>query len=631
MRYEIAILDSAKKTAAILTGTVYARLREKVNGMSVITVETVERSEWQHITAGTSFLRLRTLPDETYTLFRVKEVKKSRERERPSLIITGRHILADTAEEVFADAVDCVNYSPRQLMDLVLGYSVFIKGSVQLSDTVPYVRFEYETIWECLLRICSLTGGELELDVANGEINLLASIGSANNVVFSYGLNLKGAVRTINTSRLANRVYGVGGGNPPLNLISATLSGGSKYAEDTSSIEQFGLSEAVYHEPTLEEVVNLVATPALDGDYSGGLCENWTNSGATVSKNTDPDYYLYGRASQRVQTAGAGQGVQQVVSVTAGVIYSLLANIFITSGSVRILVQDGTSSYKRPEPVTGSGLATIRIENWKANNTSVTVKIAQEGEGSADFHVDSVQIAQGVRAKPFTAGKSADMLWNRTVEYLNAHKEPRLTYDIDLVDLYGDIRAGHESDRFGLGDTVTVSDPTLNLEVVTRVMERDVDILHPWRVRVRLDNPAQNLIDVLVSIRKAQEEGVKHTRTAMAESSSAAEAGSTRIGFSRQAYRFSGIITVNTWNSLSWSAGTLRVGNGYYEIMTGSASGLAASFVYYFYFNRTSPTIFSYTTSMTQAEGEDRILVFAVTTTTSPDLCKVYPLGVIHV
>ena len=32
-----------------------------------------------------------------------------------------------------------------------------------------------------------------------------------------------------------------------------------------------------------------------------------------------------------------------------------------------------------------------------------------------------------------------------------------------------------------------------------------------------------------------------------------------------------------------------------------------------------------------EAEGEDRILVFAVTTTTSPTLCKVHPLGIIHI
>ena len=630
MRYEIEVLDSSKDTVAVLSGTVRAELREKVNGMAVLAIETVERSEWEYITAGTSFLRIRPLTDETYSTFRVKEVKKSRRRERPSLSATGRHILTDTMEEVFADAVDCINYTPQELAELVLDHSSYDTGTVEPSTTVPYVRFEYESVWECLLRICSLTGGELCLDEENGEVDILTSIGSSNNAVFRYGLNLKGASRSVNTSRLANRVYGAGGGNPLLNLTGATSSGGNKYAENTSSITQYGLHEKAYHEPTLEEVVNLISTPALDGTYTGGLCQNWTNVSATLSKNTNPDYYLYGRASQRVQTSAAGQGVRQDVTVTPGTIYSLIANIFISSGTIRVQVDDGSRTYKCAGAVTGTGLAAVRIENWKANNTTVTVKIIQEGTGTADFYVDSVQTAEGARAKPFTIGKSVDTLWDRTVEYLNSFKDPDITYDVDLVDLYGDIRAGKEAEQFGLGDTVTVIDPTLNLDVETRVMEREADILHPWKVRVRLDNPARNLADVLASIRKAQDEGVKRIRAAMAESSNAAETGSTRLGFSRLAFRFFSTITVNTWNSLSWNAGTLRVGDGYYSISSGSASGLSASSTYYFYFDRTNPTTFGSTTSMTQAEGEDRILIFAVTTTTSPTLCKVYPLGVVH-
>lgn len=630
MRYEIDVLDTSKNTVAILSGMVRAHLREKVNGMAVLTVETVERNEWEYITVGTTFLRLRSIPDGPYTTFRVKEVKKSRERERPSLTATARHILADTAVEVFDDAVDCVNYTPAQLVSLVLGSSSFNARTVEPSDTVPFVRFEYESVWECLLRICSLTGGELQLDEANGEVDILNTIGSDNGVVFRYGLNLKEAVRTINTSRLANRVYGVGGGNPPLNLSCATLSGGNKYADDATSISQYGLHETVYHNPTIEDVVNLVSTPAFDGTYTEGLCQNWSNVSATVSKNTDPDYYLYGRASQRVQTTAGEQGIQQTVTVTSGKIYSLLANVIISSGTVRIEVQDGTSVYKRAEPVTGTGLATIRIENWKTNNSSVTVKIFQEGTGTADFYADSVQIAEGARAKPFTVGKSADILWDRTVEYLNAHKDPCITYKIDLVDLYGDIGAGQEAECFSLGDTVGVVDHTLNLDVKTRVMERDVDILHPWRVSVRLDNPAQGLADVIAAIRKAQEEGIKQTRTAMAESTTAAETNSMRLGFSRLTFRFFSTITADSWNSLNWSAGTLRVGDGYYSISEGSASGLSESSTYYFYFDRTNPTSFGNTTTIAQAEGEDRILIFAVTTTSSPTLCTIYPLGVIH-
>lgn len=632
MRYIVEALDSSKNKVAELSGMVSARLREAVNGIALLTLETIERTEWEYLTAGIAFLRLRDRERISYSTYRIQESAKKRQRERPSLTISARHILADTADEVFADAVDCINYTPAELASLVLGHSVYGAGTVEPTSTVPYVRFEYEPILDCLLRICMMTSGELSLDEANGEIDILTAIGSDNGVIFRYGLNLKGAARTVSTTHLANRVFGVGGGNPPLTLNGATSSGGMKYAVNTSSITAYGLREAVYHEPTLEDVVNLVSTPALDGTYTSGLCENWTKTGTpTLSRNTNSSCYLYGKASQRVQSTSDGQGIQQTVTVTQGKVYSLLANVILTSGTVRVQVEDGASTYKRAAAVAGTGLATVSIENWKANNTTVLVRIFQEGSGTADFYVDSVQVVEGARVKPFTIGKSADTLWSRTVEYLNTHKDPEINYDVDLVDLYGDIRASREADRFQLGDTVQVIDPTLDLSVETRVMEREVDILHPWRVKVQLDSPSRSLADVIAALHQAQQEGIKRTRTAMAESSAAAETGSTQLGFSNQAFRFFSTITVTGWNSLSWNAGTLRAGDAYYSISSGSATGLSASSTYYFYFDRTNPTTFGTTTTITLAEGEDRILVFSVTTTTSPTPCNVYPLGIIHV
>lgn len=631
MRYSIDVLDNSKTKVAELTGMVTAHLFEKVNGMALLIVETIDKSEWSYINPGTSFLRLETSDSGSYSTFKVMEVKKARVKERSSIRVTARHILYDTSKEIFASAVNCMNYTPEELAMLVLGFSSYAAGIIEPTVIVPFVRFEYEPVINCLLRICSITGGELSLDEENGEIDILNQIGSSNEVIFQYGLNLKGASRTVNISRLANRVYGVGGGEPPLLLTGATSNGGNKYVSDSSSISSYGVREGVFHEPTLEDVINLVSTPALDGSYTSGLCENWTKSGnPAVSKNTNADYYLYGRASQHIQSTSGEQGIQQSVSITTGTIYSLTANIFLVSGTVRIQVNDGTSFYKRGASVTGSGLATVHIENWKANNSTVTVKIFQEGAGSADFYVDSVQIAEGACAKPFTIGKSADTLWNRAEEYLNTHKNPEITYEVDLVDFYGDIRAGKEADKFGIGDTIQVVDPTLELDVITRVMEREVDILRPWRVKVRLDNPSRTLADVFAAMRETQEEGIKRHRIALAESSKAAEIGSTRLGFHNQAFRFFSTITADSWNSLSWNSGTLRVGDAYYSISSGEATGLSESSTYYFFFDRTSPTMFSSTTNISNAEGEDRILIFAVTTTTSPDLCEIHPMGIIH-
>jgi hypothetical protein len=177
MRYAVDILDDSGSRVAELSGLVAARLREKVNTPALITVETVGRKEWEYITPGKSFLRLRTLPDGAETTFRVMEVKEARIRERSSLTATARHLLADAGNEIFAEAADCINHTPRELATRVLGYSGFGVGTVEPEDTIPFVRFEFETVLDCLLRICSLTGGELELDEASGNINILHQIG----------------------------------------------------------------------------------------------------------------------------------------------------------------------------------------------------------------------------------------------------------------------------------------------------------------------------------------------------------------------------------------------------------------------------------------------------------------------
>jgi hypothetical protein len=559
----------------------------------------------------------------------VLETGKARERERRALTVTARHLLGDTADELFAEAADCVNHTPRELVTRVLGYSRFAPGAVEPPDAVPYVRFEYEPVLDCLLRICSLTGGELELDEAAGTISLRARIGGDNGAVIRYGLNLTAASRTVSIARLANRVYGLGGGSPLLDLRGASTTGGLPYVEDAASIAAWGRHETVCHEPTLEKVVNLVATPALDGVYTGGLCAGWTNLGATVSRNTDPAFFLYGCASQRVRATAAGQGICQNVTVVPGKIYSLLANVFLSSGTVRIQVEDGTAVYRRPEAVTGTGLAEVRIENWRALTSTARVRIMQEGTAASDFSVDSVQVAEGARALPFTIGRSADTLRDRAMELLNARRDPEVTYSVRLADRSGDRGMERAPLRFALGDTVTVIDPTLDLRAATRVMERETDLLHPGRVKVRLDTPARGLADVLASLREAREEGVKRTRAALAESSAAAETGSSRQGFSNQSFRFYGTITATGWNSVSWSAGTLRVGDCWFSIPAGGRSGLAGNLTVYFFFDRTVPTTFGITASGAEAETENRILVFAATTTVSQELCQIHPMGMV--
>ena len=116
---------------------------------------------------------------------------------------------------------------------------------------IPYVRFEFETVYDCLVRLCGLTGGELRLNESSGEIHLDAPASGEGRII-RYGIDLLAASRTLDTARLANRIYGIGGGDPPLTLSGATQSGGMLYIEDTESITAFGLRTAVYRNSSID-------------------------------------------------------------------------------------------------------------------------------------------------------------------------------------------------------------------------------------------------------------------------------------------------------------------------------------------------------------------------------------------
>jgi len=137
------------------------------------------------------------------------------------------------------------------------------------------------------------------------------------------------------------------------------------------------------------------------------------------------------------------------------------------------------------------------------------------------------------------------------------------------------------------------------------------------------------MADVVTAIREAQEAGIRHARAILSASSAAAEAGSARLGFHALPFRFSGAVTAAAWNEMSWTAGTFRAGNNSFAVSAGSISGLAGMLTVYVYFDRTAPTTFGWTLSMAEAEGEDRILAFAVVTTASPTPCAIHPLGII--
>jgi len=200
---------------------------------------------------------------------------------------------------------------------------------------------------------------------------------------------------------------------------------------------------------------------------------------------------------------------------------------------------------------------------------------------------------------------------------------------VELAGCAADALEPGDAMNYDLGDTVRTVDPVLGIDMSTRVMEREEDIARPGRIRVRLDSPSRGLAEVIAALRESRDEAVRRTRAALAAGAADAETGLARQGFWGRSFRFDGTVTPAAWNGVAWTAGTFRAGDAWFAVGAGGASGLAGASTHFFYFDRTSPSAFGWTMNPAEAEGEDRILVFAVTTTSPAEPCTVRTGGIV--
>jgi len=258
------------------------------------------------------------------------------------------------------------------------------------------------------------------------------------------------------------------------------------YIRAGSSISSYGTVEGVHRDARYFEALNLVETPALDGTYAAGLCGNWTKEGApTVAEETTADYVNYGASSQKVTASGDAQGVSQQVSATSGRYYTAIAWVYVSSGTVKLQLSDGTSTWESSKSDTG--WSRYEIQELSAGAT-LTIKVLADG-GAATFYVDAVQITEGVLSYGFTANDSRKSLWDVTYDALQLVKDPQVEYQVSFHDLYRVDPERYADDEISLGDTVEVQDDELGIDKVSlRVRGVRYDVFRPERTTHTVSN-----------------------------------------------------------------------------------------------------------------------------------------------
>lgn len=202
--------------------------------------------------------------------------------------------------------------------------------------------------------------------------------------------------------------------------------------------------------------------------------------------------------------AAGGQGVERTFTAVTDKEYASVTWVFVESGKVRVELRTGTSFYpdenveslKKATPTRAqTTLWIVTIQGLIAAGTSGSMRIVAQ-DGAATFYVDAALVLQNAYAPTegvFIGDNSATDLWHETYTALQDAKDPRLTYDVDGLDLFEYDKAGFADDEIIPGDTITVNDEELGISAQLRCVKKSFDILEPWRARFEVSNSPNRL------------------------------------------------------------------------------------------------------------------------------------------
>lgn len=90
-------------------------------------------------------------------------------------------------------------------------------------------------------------------------------------------------------------------------------------------------------------------------------------------------------------------------------------------------------------------------------------------------------------------------IWGQTI--LNEKKQPRLTYEQTALDL--SVLTGHENEKYELGDTIHTIVDVLSIDVYSRVIERERDLINnPWNPRLTISTRPITLTDQIIDLKQ---------------------------------------------------------------------------------------------------------------------------------
>lgn len=284
----------------------------------------------------------------------------------------------------------------------------------------------------------------------------------------------------------------------------------------------YGQWTQVADRPDFPPVNNLFTDNPFCQQFTAGAPVGFATVGSTATALTkngastggDKSRIKHGSASIKVVSTGAGNGIQTAVInhkpspsrpfVTAQV--ELNAELLSTTNTfVKVQLEDVTNGVLYPSSDVASSRMNIidrfdRLDlqpgvNFDAEGADqFRIRVTTDG-GDGTFYVDGVQLSdRATPAQGIVNGRIANALWHEALQVLRDDSLPADTFDLDLIDLHSLDTVTFAHDELAVGGTVVLVGEEEEIDVETRIVEIDRNILEPGDVRIQLSKKQDDLI-----------------------------------------------------------------------------------------------------------------------------------------
>jgi len=295
-------------------------------------------------------------------------------------------------------------------------------------------------------------------------------------------------------------------------IVSNAAGDSVDFIRDGVSITTHGTKQFNYKRSNIIRTRNLVRSGDLSGAFVdnglGDIDENWvgyTTSGGSIAfaKSTNQNRIKFGKSSVHVTTADIGEGIIQDIQLEDNKYHSFWTHVYVSTGKVRFEIDTGDGS-REPSlstitlqsSQTGTFLQ-LKVEGIQAAATTTAAKIRIiSNQANSDFYVDSVMVekaAKSTSSNEFELISGARTLWDESFDQLQLHKAIRNKYITGVVDLFEANPIDYPYDQLSLGDTVTVQDDELGIDIDARIRMKNTDLLQSWNTKLEIDNSREKL------------------------------------------------------------------------------------------------------------------------------------------